>query len=473
VESFLLKETHTTTANRPLPTFELELHDTATDGRGVGRLANGKVVFVEGALGGEVITATLLHETSTMAEAQVVGISKKSDMRQKPPCRRAQSCGGCQLQHVTPTAQLTLKKQWLVQTLRRIGQWPADHIQTAGRMLRCEQGITSRYRQRVRWHFNGKELGFFARKSHTVVSAEGCLIVAPPLEKARAELLARLTTPDMSHIFESSGLIDMQIEATVLKNEAVTLWFKDVRCSAGNATEAKVRELMHNFVKQWNGPQLDNRGLIHIQHPEIENFSIAPQGFLQPHRDAMELYRTEISKQLRALLRLPVLTALCNKRSWTAWDLYCGAGAFSDLPAKAGGPARQVTTWSVEGISPAINALKWNHPNLAAQATVDDVREFIAARVRNEELPDILLCDPPRDGIGAPTARALANALTKRTSPTVVVWIACDMASFARDTKPFLDAAFQMHSLALFDCFAHTMHAEVIAIFWHPGQTAR
>jgi len=469
----LHNETHTQNLNRQVHTFELELHDTATDGRGVGRLANGKVVFVEGALGGEVITAALVHETSTMAEAKMVGISKKSDMRQKPPCRRAQSCGGCQLQHVTPSAQLTLKKQWLVQTLRRIGQWPVEQIQIAGRMLRCEQGITSRYRQRVRWHFNGTELGFFARKSHNVVSAEGCLIVSPPLDRARAELLARLTSPEMSQLFESTGLIDMQIEATVLKNETVTLWLKDVRCSAGNATEAKVRELMHNFVKQWNGPQLDNRGFIQINHPEIDHFSIAPQGFLQPHRDAMNLYRSEISKQLKALVRLPALAALSNKRTWTAWDLYCGAGAFSDLPAKAAGLTRQVTTWSVEGISPAINALKSNHPSIAPQATVDDVREFIAARVRANELPDILLCDPPRDGIGAPTARALANALTKRATPTVVVWIACDMASFARDTKPFLDAAFQMHSIALFDCFAHTMHAEVISIFWHPGTTAR
>lgn len=463
------KETQTSPVNQHVPTFELELHDTATDGRGVGRLANGKVVFVEGALGGEVITATLTHETSTLAEAQVVGLSKKSDMRQKPPCRRAQTCGGCQLQHVTPTAQLTLKKQWLVHTLRRIGQWPVEHIQTAGRMLRCEQGIASRYRQRVRWHFNGQELGFFARKSHTVVSAEGCIIVAPPLDRARAELLARLTSPDMASVFESAGLIDMQIEATVLKNETVTLWLKDVRCSAGNAMEAKVREFMHNFVKQWNGPQLDTRGFIHVHHPELTNFSIAPQGFLQPHRDAMSLYRTEISKQLKALVRLPALEALNQKRNWTAWDLYCGAGAFSDLPSKIAGATRHVTTWSVEGVSAAINALKWNHPSMASQATVDDVREFIAARVRAQELPDMLMCDPPRDGIGAPTARALANALTQRKTPTIVVWIACDMASFARDTKPFLDAGFQMHSLALFDCFTHTMHAEVISIFWHAG----
>ncbi|NBX16202.1 MAG: class I SAM-dependent RNA methyltransferase [Proteobacteria bacterium] len=450
-------------------TFELELHDTATDGRGVGRLANGKVVFVEGALGGEVITATLIQESSTMAEAQVASVLKKSDMRQKPPCRHAAHCGGCQLQHVTPAGQLALKKQWLIQTLRRIGQWPAEHIQNAGRMLRCEQATTSRYRQRVRWHFDGKELGFFARRTHSVTSAEGCLIAAPQFERARAELHARLTSPEFQQLFAAAQLVDLQIEATLLTNEAVTLWLKDSRCAGGNMAEAKMREAMHAFVKQWNGVQIDAKGFIPVAHPELPNFVISPQGFLQPHRNAMDNYRSEITRQLKSLIKLPALQKLSDKRSWTAWDLYCGAGAFSDLPAKAAGNSRHVTTWCVEGVSAAINALKWNHPSLAGQATVEDVREFIAARVRANELPDLLLCDPPRDGIGAPTARALATALTKKKTPSVVVWIACDMASFARDTKPFLDASFNMHSVALFDCFAHTMHAEIISIFWYAG----
>lgn len=449
--------------------FELELYDTATDGRGVGRLASGKVVFVEGAIGGEVITATLVQENSSMAEAQLSSVVKKSDMRQKPPCRHAQVCGGCQLQHVIPAAQLTLKKQWLVQTLRRIGQWPAEQINSAARLLRCEQAAATRYRQRVRWHFNGSELGFFARKSHNVIATEGCLIVAPQLDRARSELQARLNASEFQELFASAQLVDLQIEATLLRNEAVTLWLKDTRCSGGNAAEAKLRDAMHAFIKQWNGVQIDSRGFIQIAHPDNDSFVISPQGFLQPHRSAMDIYRGEILRQLKQLIKIPALVKLNSKRNWTAWDLYCGAGAFSDLPTKAGGPQRHVTTWSVEGVSTAIQALKWNHPPLAGQATVEDVREFIAARVKAQELPDVLLCDPPRDGIGAPTARALANALIKKNSPSVVVWIACDMASFARDTKPFLDAAFLLHSIALFDCFAHTMHAEVISIFWHPG----
>ncbi len=460
----MLKEHGTTT-----PPFELELHDTATDGRAVGRLANGKVVFVEGALGGEVVTAVLIHETNSMADAQVVSVLKKSDMRQKPPCRQASNCGGCQLQHVTPSSQLALKKQWLVQTLRRIGQWPAEQITAASRLLRCEQGLTSRYRQRVRWHYDGKNIGFFARRSHQVVSAEGCIIAAAPLEQARAQLLARLRAPDLAEAFEDAGLIDMQIEATLLKNETVSLWLKDVRCASGNVAEAKIRELMHNFIRAWNGPQIDERGFVQVHHPDLESFSLAPQGFIQPHRHALELYRNEISKQLKALLKQDQLAPLTKKNVWAAWDLYCGAGAFSDLPSKVAGNNRTVTTWCIEGIAAAINATKKNHPDLAGQAMADDVREFIAARIRAHELPDIVLCDPPRDGIGAPTARALANALTKKTNPSIVVWIACDMASFARDTKPFLDSSFDLFSLALFDCFAHTTHAEIIGIFWHRG----
>lgn len=457
------------TSSTNLPTFELELHDTATDGRGVGRLANGKVVFVEGALGGEVITASLLQESSSMADARITSVIKKSDMRQKPPCRHAHQCGGCQLQHVTPAGQLSLKKQWLIQTLRRIGQWPAEHIQAAGRLLRYEQASAARYRQRVRWHFDGQNLGFFARRTHQVNSADGCLIVAPQLDRARSELQARLTSPEFQKLFSDAQLVDLQIEATLLKNEVVTLWLKDTRCNAGGAAEAKLREAMHGFVKNWNGVQIDDKGFIRVAHPDLESFVISPQGFLQPHRSAMELYRSEITRQLKQLIKLPALEQLHNKKNWAAWDLYCGAGAFSDLPAKVGGNSRHVTTWCVEGVSAAINALKWNHPSLAHQATVEDVREFIAARVKASELPDLLLCDPPRDGIGAPTVRALAQALTKKKSPSVVVWIACDMASFARDTKPFLDASFHMQSIALFDCFAHTVHAEIISIFWYSG----
>ena len=65
---------------------EVELHDTATDGRGVGRLPGGKVVFVEGGIGGEWVTVRLERETRSLAEGSLESVLKRSEMRQDPPC---------------------------------------------------------------------------------------------------------------------------------------------------------------------------------------------------------------------------------------------------------------------------------------------------------------------------------------------------------------------------------------------------
>ncbi|MCH8820533.1 MAG: TRAM domain-containing protein, partial [Acidobacteria bacterium] len=113
---------------------EVELHDTATDGRGVGRLPTGKVVFVEGGISGECVTVRLEGETRTLAQGSLESVLKRSEMRQDPPCLQAARCGGCQLQHVTPEGQLTLKRQWLVQTLRRVGGWSSEQIDMAARL---------------------------------------------------------------------------------------------------------------------------------------------------------------------------------------------------------------------------------------------------------------------------------------------------------------------------------------------------
>jgi tRNA/tmRNA/rRNA uracil-C5-methylase (TrmA/RlmC/RlmD family) len=125
----------------------------------------------------------------------------------------------------------------------------------------------------------------------------------------------------------------------------------------------------------------------------------------------------------------------------------------------------------VDGEASAITSLKLNYPALSAHAVVGDVREFIQARIGDCELPDILICDPPRDGIGLPAARSLSRLLADRRAPTALIWMACDNASLARDLKPFLDAGFRLHSMALFDCFTYTTHAETVTLLGCSGTT--
>ncbi|MEE8350189.1 MAG: TRAM domain-containing protein [Acidobacteriota bacterium] len=447
---------------------EVELHDTATDGRGVGRLPGGKVVFVEGALGGECVTVRLERETRRMAEGTIQTLLKQSEMRQNPPCSQAERCGGCQLQHVTQEDQLTLKKQWLIQTLRRIGGWSSQQIDHAERLLRCHQARPLGYRVRARWHFDGATLGFFARRSHQVVSSEECLLLTPPLMVARSTLLAQLTTDELTRLYRRAGLVDVQFEATLLRNQAVVLSLGTLSCRRPQE-KSTLQKTLQLLVKEWNGIQVDDQGFADVPHPECEPFRVGAQVFVQPHFEALSLYRAEILDSLRSLLKQPEFSSLERKNEWAAWDLYCGAGALSDLPGRAAGTGRQVTTWSVDGEAAAVAALQLNHPALAAHSLQADVREFIRNREDEVLLPDILICDPPRDGLGLAAAGDLSRLLADRGSPTALIWLACDNASLARDLKPFLDAGFKLHSMALFDCFTYTIHAETVVLLGSPG----
>ena len=449
---------------------EIELHDTATDGRGVGRLPGGKVVFVEGGIGGECVTVRLERETRRLAEGSLKSVLRRSEMRQDPPCPQAGRCGGCQLQHVTPQGQLTLKRQWLIQTLRRLGGWSPQQVNLADRLIRCHQGSPLSYRVRARWHFDGETLGFFARRSHQVVSSENCLLLALPLEDTRSRLLARLKADELSRLYRRAGLVDLQFEATLLRNHAVVLSLRALVCRRGKE-EAALGKKLQLLVKEWNGAQVDGEGFADVAHPEHDPFMVGARVFVQPHSEALPLYRAEILDQLRRLLRQPAFSSLDQKAEWTAWDLYCGAGALSDLPDLAAGAGHKVTTRLVDGEASAITALQLNHPALAAHAVVGDVREFIRARIDDREFPDILICDPPRDGIGLPAARNLSRVLADRRTPTALVWLACDHASLARDLKPFLDAGFRLHSMALFDCFTYTTHAETVTLLGCSGTT--
>ena len=448
--------------------IEVDLHDTSTDGRGVGRLPEGKVVFVEGGIGGEGVTVQLERETRTLAEGSLQSVLKRSPMRQEPPCSQAARCGGCQLQHVTPEGQLTLKRQWLIQTLRRVGRWDPEQIELAVQLIRCQQASPLGYRVRARWHFDGETLGFFARRSHQVVSSQDCLLLAPLLVEARTKLLAMLTADGIARLCRRAALVDLQLEATLLRNNAVVLSLCALACRR-RKEEPPLRRRLQLLVKQWNHTQVDGDGLAEVAHPDRDPFRVGAQVFVQPHFEALALYRAEILGQLQRLLRQPGFSSLDQKAEWTAWDLYCGAGALSDLPGLAAGTGHQVTTWSVDGEASAIIALERNHPALAAHSVVGDVREFIRDRVGDAELPDILVCDPPRGGIGLPTTTRLSRALAGRRAPTALIWLACDNASFARDLKPFLDHGFSLHSMALFDCFTYTTHAETVVLLKCPG----
>src|SRR5690606_30559579 len=98
----------------------LHIDSLDIEGRGVAR-HEGKVFFVEGALPGEQVKASLIQDKPRYALASVAQIIKPSAQRRKPPCVYAASCGGCSLQHMEPEAQVAAKQRVLEDVLLRIG----------------------------------------------------------------------------------------------------------------------------------------------------------------------------------------------------------------------------------------------------------------------------------------------------------------------------------------------------------------
>ena len=100
--------------------FDINVTTLSHDGRGIAE-REGKKIFVEGALPGEVISAQIVREHRRFSEAKVLEVKNPSPDRVTPPCGHAHMCGGCSLQHMSNSAQIELKQQSLLEQLHHFG----------------------------------------------------------------------------------------------------------------------------------------------------------------------------------------------------------------------------------------------------------------------------------------------------------------------------------------------------------------
>src|SRR4029077_4132374 len=104
-------------------TEDVAVTGVAAGGEGVGRLGDGRAVFVRGALPGERVRIAVTEEKHRFARADLVEVLEAAEERVVPPCPRvADGCGGCDWQHVAPAAQRVLKGRIVTDALRRIGR---------------------------------------------------------------------------------------------------------------------------------------------------------------------------------------------------------------------------------------------------------------------------------------------------------------------------------------------------------------
>jgi len=422
----------------------LNVYALDAGGHGIARNAEGKVVFVEGALGGETVDAQVLRSKPKFDTARAVAVLKTSSGRRMPPCPYYESCGGCSIQHADARTQVAAKQRWLEDCFERIGKV------RPGSMLAPIYGEEWGYRRRARLSVRyvekkgGAMVGFRERRSTFVTDMQGCLVlpvhVSALIPKLRA-LISQLSIRDRLP----------QIEVAV-GDETVVLVLRHLQALSDDDLELLRTFADASGVQLWLQPRgPDSAAPFHPSSPPGLFYTLPEFGV---RIDFQPTDFTQVNHAVNRLLVSRAVRLLDPQPGERIGDLFCGLGNFS-LPLAT----RGAKVIGLEGSKALVERARANA--LANRLTV----QFEAANLFEPNLApygafDKLLIDPPREG-----AMELVKALPEAW-PRRLLYVSCDAATLARDAGVLVNTqGFRLAAAGVVNMFPHTAHVESIALF--------
>ena len=379
---------------------------TARDGVGVARGCDGRVVFVEGALPGELVTAEIHTVDRRWARARVIDVIESSPHRVPVACEHhLEGCGGCDMLHVDSRAQMQMKASIVVDQLTRHG---VDAPAPALRMLDADRGRTS-----VRAKVVDGRAGFMGRASHDVVIPEDCGAVDDGAEELLVE--GRYGPADGvfirvgSRTGERMVVVDPTVDDVSVPDDVMVV---------GTDELDKDR-------RAWIHEELGGR-----------RWRISARSFFQNRPAGAEALIDEVAEMVEALAEDGPMI-----------DAYAGVGLFAGTI----GSGRKVT---------AIERC----PDAAADARVNLGTDGKVLRIPVEKWraspASFVVADPARSGLGDTAVRPLLSC-----GPRLVVLVSCDPSSFAKDARRLIDEGYALDRWTVVDLFPLTSHIETVAGF--------
>ncbi len=393
-------------------------------GDGVGRLESGMVVFVPRTAPGDRVEIELIEEKRRYARGHVVQLLEAGPERAEPECPHytADRCGGCQLQHLAPPAQLAAKRAIVGDALRRIGRrdLPDPEIVPAP--------AAWRYRTKITLAAAGARAGLHRYDGPTAVfQLTDCRITREPLMRLWAEV---------SH---QRALLPADLEDLVLRED------RDggLHVVVGGGTEPwsaepLARALARADVSYWWRPRGGAARVVAGQHsafPVLAFEQVNPELGRRIRQDAVDLLG-DVAGPGR-----------------TVWDLYGGVGDTAALLAERGA--------SVHSVDQDRSAIEWARQRGVPQAQVQFVAGLVEESLHRLPAPDAVVVNPPRAGLSARVCRALGEWGAARRGARLA-YVSCDPATLARDLAR-LDA-FSVRAVRAYDLFPQTSHVETVAL---------
>jgi 23S rRNA (uracil1939-C5)-methyltransferase len=388
----------------PAPAATALIEKWVYGGGGLARI-DGRVALVPFTLPGEKVRL----EDRGGVHAKLLEVIEPAPERVSPPCPVFARCGGCHYQHAPYEFQLARKSEILREQLKRVGK-----IDYRGE-IEVVSGPPYGYRNRVQLHIagsgQGRRLGYMAAGSHELVAIEECPIASPGVNRAIAEMRARLGDPRFPPFVRSLELFtnEAEVQVNVVESDRrVARAFFDW-CESSDALEYAT---------------------------EFGSFRVSPRSFFQVNRFLVEKL---------------VETSLGESGGDSALDLYAGVGLFAIPMAR-----RFQSVTAVEGAGSATRDLEFNASRAGgANVRVERARveQFLE---RTEARPEFVLADPPRSGLG----RTVVAELLRLAPPRLTI-VSCDPSTLARDLAAL--AGYSIERLTMIDLFPQTYHLETVA----------
>lgn len=400
---------------------------------------DGQIVLVAGAIPGERVTARVDRVGKGVAYAQTVAVDEPSPDRRAPFTDPL--CGGCGYAHVAYARQVEIKAQVIADAFHRIGRLELPEA------VRVRPSPDEGYRMRARLHLRDGRVGFFREGTHDICDARATRQLLPATSDALDHLAnglrslgaGQVAELELSENSDASGravhlIAASQVESRALAALASSEGFTGVSVSSGS-------------------------GPIHILGGDPFVTDVLA---LDGHTATLRRHVLAFFQANRFLLRDLVADVVGRlERGSTVVDLYAGVGVF----AVAAAVARDARVIAVEGDVVAARDLEANART--AGGGVEAVHQAVESFCVRQPIvspgspgPDTVIVDPPRTGM---SKEALEGAI--RLGARRVLYVSCDVATLARDSRRLADSGYRLTRIDAFDLFPNTPHVETIVEF--------
>ncbi len=453
----------------------IEVIDAGAKGKSVAKAPDGKVIFLNNAVPGDVVDIQTTKKRKAFYEGSATAFHKYSDKRVDPACDHFGTCGGCKWQFMGYEHQLAYKEQEVVNNLTRLGKIELPKVDP---ILGSEDQYF--YRNKMEFSFsdsrwltleeiqskteiqNRNALGFHMPGMwDKILNIKKCHLQEDPSNAIRNKVNAFATQNnlDFYNPRKQEGFLRTLMIRISSTGEIMVLvqFFKEdlekrkLLLDYIASEFPEITSLQYVVNSKGNDTIYDQEVICYTGKDHIEEemeglrFKINAKSFYQTNsKQAYQLYK--VTRDFAGLTGNELV-----------YDLYTGTGTIAQFVAKK---AKKVV--GVEAVPEAIEDAKEN----ARNNNIDNVEFYVGdmKKVFTKEFiskhgqPEVVITDPPRDGMHKDVVEQLLNI-----SPEKIVYVSCNSATQARDLS-LLDRAYKVSKVQPVDMFPQTYHVENVVL---------